>query len=111
MSFLGGAHWGFALPIAPPQVVPAPARRLVAGVLPSLAGWGAVLLAIYAWNNTALLVLIVGFIALIVAEARANRMGLLPPGYIWLRWGLTAGVLICLVSVAILRVLGGNIVL
>ena len=116
LSFLGGVHWGFALPVVlpqfvPPQVVLAPGRRLVGGILPSLVGWGALVLAAYTWDDTALLVLIAGFIAVIIVEARANRMGLMPPGYIWLRWGLTAGVLICLVSVVILRVLGGNIVL
>ena len=116
LSFIGGVHWGFALPVVPPQAVlalvpPAATRRLVGGVVPSLVGWGAVLLAVYAWDDLALLVLIAGFIAAIVVEARANRLGLMPPGYIWLRWGLTAGVLICLVSVAILRVLGGTVVL
>lgn len=81
------------------------------GVLPSIIGWGAMLLAIYRWDDTAVLVLIAGFIGLIIAESRAHRLGLLPPGYIWLRWSVTAAVLICLVSVVILRLVGGNIVL
>ena len=68
-------------------------------------------LATFRWDDTALLVLIAGFVGGMIVEARAHRRGLMPPGYIWLRWGRTAGVLICLVSVAILRVLGGNIVL
>ena len=111
LSFLGGVHWGFALPVVPPPVVPSVGARLVLGVAPSLVGWGAVVLAAWRWDEIALLVLIAGFIGTMIGEARAHRRGLMPPGYIWLRWGLTAGVLICLVSVAILHALGGNIVL
>ena len=127
LGFVGGVHWGFAMPVMPalepvplppgpslpmpPHAVPGVARRLVAGIVPSLLGWGAVILAVYRWDETALVLLIVAFIATIIGEDRANRAGYMPPGYIWLRWGLTAGVLLCLVSVAILRMLGGNVVL
>lgn len=127
LGFLGGVHWGFAMPVMPgarpmplavaPEdrqeaaTMAATPRVLLGGVLPSIIGWGAMLLAIYRWDDTAVLVLIAGFIGLIIAESRAHRLGLLPPGYIWLRWSVTAAVLICLVSVVILRLVGGNIVL
>lgn len=121
LAFLGGVHWGFALPAGPDLPGPGPAgteqsarvqrARLALGVLPSLVGWGALLLATLGWDDLGLLALIAGFIGTIVVEAQAHRSGLMPPGYIWLRWALTVGVLLCLVSVVILRVFGGRVIL
>ena len=44
-------------------------------------------------------------------EAQAARRGLMPRSYMWLRWGLSAVVLVCLLSVVLIRAFGGRIVL
>ena len=110
LSFLGGVHWGFALlgqDIATPRVE---RGRLLLGVVPSLIGWAALalpVLALPAWAG--LLVLIAGFLATVIVEQRAHRRGLMPPGYIWLRWALTIVVVALLVTVATLHILGQSI--
>jgi hypothetical protein len=121
LSFLGGVHWGFALgggtPAAPAAVtvagnrfVTAERARLVLGVVPSLIGWVALLLAMIRLEWGALLLLIVGFIATVVVEQQAARRQLIPlAGYIWLRWGLTVVVVAMLITVLTLRLLGRNI--
>ncbi len=44
-----------------------------------------------------------GFAALTVVEARAAKRGLMPPGYMGLRYGLSAGVITILAVVLVLR--------
>jgi hypothetical protein len=91
LSFLGGARWGMEIARAPD----APdARRLIASVLPSIAGWIAVVgnfSSVFAIN-----VLTLGFIAQFAWDVKASRSGLAPAWYRTLRAVLTAGVLICL---------------
>lgn len=106
LAFLGGVHWGFALED--------PARRgergrLSLGVLPSLAGWVALLLAVAVNVVSGLGLLIVGFAATAVIEARAAKAGLMPPGYLKLRYGLTGVVETVLILVALIRLAGGHI--
>ncbi len=120
LSFLGAVHWGFALggpalaPGSPVQVtVVQPASvlhaRLGLGVLGALIGWVALLIAFLGLPSIALSVLAAGFAATIIAEAQANRRGLLPPGYIWLRWLLSIVAIVVLVSVALAHVTGQRI--
>jgi hypothetical protein len=121
LSFLGGVHWGFAL--GSPSPVPAAATtgnrfvtaeraRLVLGVVPSLIGWLALLLQMSMLEWMALLVLIAGFIATLIAEHQAARRLMVSPGsYIWLRWGLTVAVVAMLVTVLTLRLLGQRLYL
>ena len=109
LAFLGGVHWGFALEGGPQQAPFVLRSRLILGVLPSLIGWSGLILAILGLSDLALVLLIVGFIGLMIFEAQAHRRGLMPRGYIWLRWALSVGVIVTLVSVTLLRVFGGSI--
>ena len=115
LSFVGGVHWGFVLgrdaPILEPGA-PAPPRtryRLVLGVLPSLGGWVAILVMFLGQTVIALAVLIAGFTAFTIAETELRQRGLLPPGYLLLRWSLTVVVVIVLGVVLALHVVGGRI--
>jgi hypothetical protein len=116
LSFLGAVHWGlgfaeFGYAAAPgaPQAASILQARLVLGVVPSLIGWAALLVAFLGLPSVALAVLIAGFIATVIIEAQANRRGLLPPGYIWLRWVLSAGVIVVLTAAALSLVTGQRI--
>ena len=106
LAFLGGVHWGFALQD------PAGAgerRRLTLGVVPSLTGWVALLLAMAVRAEAGLALLLIGMIGTIVVEVRAQRAGLMPPGYLNLRYGLSGVVILVLVVVLVMRVLGAHI--
>ena len=106
LTFLGGVHWGFAL------AEPAGAgerARLGLGVVPSLVGWVGLLLVTAVGINAGLVVLILGFIGTIMVERRAAEAGLMPPGYLGLRYALSAAVLGMLVLVLVLRALGVQI--
>lgn len=93
LAFLGAVHWGLALRAAPAER-PAEAARLWLGVLPALLGWVALLLPLTAGLGL-LAVAIPGTAAV---ETMAARRGLLPEGYLRLRWALSAGAAICLVA-------------
>lgn len=113
LAFLGGVHWGFALspePGAPESESPVQSRRLALGVVPSLIGWAALLLAQAIAVDLALAVLIAGFVFTVVTEARAAASGFVPGGYMRLRWGLSVVVVMCLVTVLTLRLIGASIV-
>jgi len=103
LSFLGAVHWGFALAGGVPQAM---GLRLVLGVLPSLVGWVALLLRGPAGNDAGLVVLIAGFAATVYGEYRLGRLGLVPAGYMALRWGLTTIVIAVLLGVAGARLFG-----
>jgi hypothetical protein len=100
LAFLGGVHWGFALPEPSGRGERA---RLGLGVLPSLVGWVALLLVIAVDVEAGLALLVVGFLALTIVEARATKAGLVPSGYMTLRYGLSAVVITILVLVLLLR--------
>lgn len=137
LGFLGGVHWGLVLggrrvpgaslvlgdgtptttngDFAPGDGVgPAPptrdASRLAFGVLPPLAGWFALLVGLVARPSLALALLIVAYLATLVAETRAGRAGLLPAGYMALRWGLSVAVIATLTTVLVIRLLGARII-
>lgn len=119
LSFVGAVHWGFAL--APCQndgsdfsVIdrskPSMRTRLLLGIMPSLIGWCAVLIGLAMLPDVALVVLIAGFVATVVIEARWSKLGVVPAGYMGLRWGLSLIVIMTLVTVLALRLVGASIV-
>lgn len=91
LSFLGAVHWGLALR-APPAEAPALWPRLGLGVLPALVAWVALLLPV----RPGLLLLAAGALAVAAVETAAARRGLVPPGYLRLRWTLSIGAGACL---------------
>jgi hypothetical protein len=122
LSFLGGVHWGFALSEPPPSLAgrarvpprtdPAHRPRIALGVVPSLIGWIALLIAVLAPGPViALCVLIAGFLATNLGEHTAYRRGWVPGRYLWLRWFLTIVVVALLVTTAVLRLSGARIIL
>jgi hypothetical protein len=101
LSFLGGARWGLELARAPDAPSP---WRLCASVLPSIAGWIAVVINIAPAASIG--VLMAGFLAQFAWDWRAGQTGRAPAWYGALRALLTAGVLLAL-CVELWRVLGG----
>lgn len=85
LSFLGAVHWGLLLR----QADAATPARLVIGVLPSLAGWAALLLL---QDRHALALLVVAFGAFWLYEHRVAGPAFLPPGYLDLRRQLSLAV-------------------
>lgn len=110
LAFAGGVHWGFALQPRDRPADPVIERtRLGLPVVPALIGWVALLLApVASWM--ALILLIAGYIATALLEHQAARRDLLPPRYIWVRWGFTGVAVALLVTVLTLRLLGQTIV-
>ena len=103
LAFLGGVHWGLELD-APESRAERP--RLLLGVLPSLVGWLALLLPLVAAPELGLAVLLAGFVVTAAVEARASGRGLMPPGYMGLRWVLSVVVVAILATVLVLRLAG-----
>ncbi len=112
LAFLGGVHWGFALDGSGAMpTVRVQRLRFGLGVLPSLVGWAALLLAFLGLPLVALALLMAGVVATTLVEARAARQDLMPRSYMRLRWVLSAGVLVCLAGVCLVRLLGGRLVI
>jgi hypothetical protein len=84
LSFLGGVRWGAAL-----AEVRGQGTALTIAVLPSLAGWAALLLP----PIPGLLVLAAGFLAVAVLDTRLPPPGLWPAAYRRLRLRLSVAVL------------------
>ena len=112
LAFLGGVHWGFGLPTPDaPGTREAQRLRLCLGVLPSLIGWLALVLPLVAAPDLGLAALILGFIGTMVLETEAHRRGLIGSSYLWLRWSLSAAVVVILVAVLAGRLAGVHITL
>lgn len=116
LGFLGGVHWGIALDQAAPVAIGVRSTmveraRLLLGVLPALAGWLALLLAMLLPPEVALALLIAGFIATVVVEEQGRRRGLVPHRYMWLRWSISLVVVAVLTTVLVLRLIGAKIIL
>ena len=111
LAFLGGVHWGFGLEAGTTQTVGTQRARFGLGVLPSLIGWAGLLVTFAGLPKVGLLVLLAGFVAVTITEARGAQAGLVPNGYMLLRWILSVIVILCLVSVCLVLTLGGRIVL
>jgi hypothetical protein len=84
LSFLGAVHWGLVLATPPADAT----KRLLGGVLPSLAGWIALLLP----ARFGLALLVVAFGAFWLYEHRVLGDKPLPAPYLVLRRNLTLGV-------------------
>lgn len=84
LSFLGGVHWGLVLRDRPIRSF----RPLAIGVLPSLAGWAALLLP----YEQALALLVACFGGFWLYEHRVLGAAVLGEDYLALRRGLTIGV-------------------
>jgi hypothetical protein len=106
LAFLGGVHWGFALE---DPIGRAERQRLVLGVAPALIGWVALLLAIAVDLASGLGLLLLGVLGTTAVEARARRVGLIPRGYMLLRYGLSTVVVVVLASVLLLRAIGAHV--
>ena len=85
LSFVGAVHWGLLLGRGADARVPA---RLLAGVLPSVAGWAALLLQ----PRHGLALLVASFGVFWLYEHRAVGERLLPAAYLGLRRSLTLAV-------------------
>jgi hypothetical protein len=97
LSFLGGIHWGLAMACAgPAQGNGTTFARLGVGVLPSLVGWGALLLS----RPIGLLVLAAAFLGLLLFDCHASRKARMPAWYPKLRWPLTVVVVASLTLAA-----------
>ena len=113
LAFWGGAQWGNLLATAHPPADGSNMRegsRLTLTVAPPLIGWVALLVVTLPLYEVALAILIVGYIATLVAEMHWRRQGLLPAASLWLRWGLTVVVVVVLVTTLALRLLGAKII-
>jgi len=115
LAFVGGIHWGFELqPVQQVQQTPhqgsrAGRTRLALGILPLLGGWIALVLPLVVAAWVSLILLIVLYIAAVLVEQEAGRRDLLPPHYLWVRWGFTVVAVAMLVTVVTLRLLGQTI--
>ena len=103
LAMLGGVHWGLVL--GAPEIAPKTRLRLGLGILPSLIGWAALLVTLALPSEVALAVLIAGFVATVLTEARLHRGGLVPSGYMWLRWACSVVAVAILVTVLTVRLL------
>lgn len=108
LAFLGGVHWGFALQ-DPSGKGERP--RLLLGVVPSLVGWVALLLAIAVRAEAGIVLVLVGIIGTNLIEVRAHKAGLMPRGYLNLRYALTGVVVLTLVAVLAMRAVGAHVIL
>ena len=106
LGFAGGVHWGLAM--MPGSV--RPAVRFGAGVLPLAIAWVALVLAQMIAPSVALAVLIPGYLATVLTEHRAARLLLVPPHYVWMRWGFSVVAVVLMVMVLLLRGIGQTIV-
>lgn len=133
LAFIGGMHWGLVMqaspvpaagmsaamggPVAggPALGVPIPERqrhaRIGLGALPLILGWVALMLPLVTAYWVGLLLLIVAYIAALVAEHRFAAHLLLPRRYLPIRWGFTIVAVAMLTTVLTLRLLGQTIVL
>lgn len=86
LSFLGGIHWGLAIAdLKSAQSDGTTFRRLAFSVVPSLIGWGALLVP----GAASLVVLATAFALLLFFDSRASRKAEAPAWYPRLRGPLT----------------------
>jgi Protein of unknown function (DUF3429) len=107
LAFAGGVHWGLALLPDAPRAT----SRAVAGLMPMIAAWVAVMVAQFIAPSAALVVLILAYLATVFAEQRAAGRLLLLPRYVWLRWGFSVVAVVVMLIVVVFRGFGQTIVL
>jgi hypothetical protein len=108
LAFAGGIHWGFELQ-SRQQDAFLRRTRLCLGIVPPLAGWIALLLPLVVAPWVSLILLIAAYIAAVLVEQEAGKRDLLPPRYLWLRWGFTLVATAMMITVLTLRLLGQTI--
>jgi len=97
LSFLGGIHWGLAIGSDSSSDNSNFLTRLVLSVIPSLAGWYALLVS----GPIALFILATAIAAMLWVDLRATKAGYVPPWYPKLRIPLTCVVVATLLCSAI----------
>jgi hypothetical protein len=108
LSFLGAVHWGLSLAT---EHDPAERPRLLLGVAPAVAGWAATAISIYAVEPLLGIALIIGLMILTAAvEWRLHKRGWVPAGYITMRIALTGVVVAILITVLVVRTIGGHLI-
>ena len=108
LGFTGGIHWGLQLQ-APQSDASLERTRLGLGIVSPFVAWVALLLPLVVAPWVALIVLIAAYIGAVLAEQKAGRRSMLPPRYLWLRWGYTVVAVAMMVTVLTLRLLGQTI--
>jgi hypothetical protein len=106
LAFSGGVHWGLGLV---PEAL-RPGMRFGAGALPLVVAWIGLVLSQFVAPTVALVALIVGYLLTVLAEHRAARRALVPPRYVWVRWGFSVVAMVMMVMVLVLRGVGQTIV-
>jgi hypothetical protein len=106
LAFAGGVHWGLGLR---PGGGRSPMRLTVA-VLPVVVGWVALMAAQLVSPSAALIVLIAGYLATMLAEHHAAQRQPSPPPTLWLRWGFSGVVMVTMALVLLLRGVGQTII-
>jgi hypothetical protein len=106
LAFSGGVHWGLGLV---PEAL-RPGMRFGAGALPLVVAWVGLVLSQFVAPTVALVALIVGYLLTVLAEHRAARRALVPPRYVWVRWGFSVVAMVMMVMVLVLRGVGQTIV-
>jgi hypothetical protein len=92
LSFLGGIQWGLAISSIDNANSARLAARLTLSVVPSLAGWVALLVT----GTAGLLILAVSIAAVLLVDLRATRIGEAPLWYPRLRIPLSCAVIAAL---------------
>ena len=88
LSFMGAIHWGIAMSRSEDQN----GKYFIASVIPGLSAWVALLLP----QRYAIILLMIGFIALIIYDWSVEKPHGLPVWYIPMRNRLTLVVVMCL---------------
>jgi hypothetical protein len=108
LAFSAGIHWGFELQSSQQSKVLGRARLGIAAAALTVS-WIATVLPMVAAAWLSLVVLIAAYIGAVLIEQEAAKRGLIPPHYLWLRWGFTIVAAAMLVTVLMLRLLGQTI--
>jgi hypothetical protein len=98
LSFLGGVHWGLAIRGHSGPDTNTLRGRLILSVIPSLAGWAALLVT----GPAGLLILAIAIAGMLLVDLRAARLGDAPPWYPKLRVPLSGVVIAALLVGALL---------
>jgi hypothetical protein len=98
LSFLGGVHWGLAIRGHSGPDTNKLWARLILSVIPSLAGWAALLVT----GSAGLLILAIAIAGMLLVDLRATRLGDAPPWYAKLRVPLSVVVVAALLVGALL---------
>jgi hypothetical protein len=108
LAFAGGIHWGFELQ-SRQQDRFVERARLGLGIVPPLVAWIALLLPLVVPAWVSLIALIAAYIGTVLVEQEAAKRDLLPPRYLWLRWGFTLVAVAMMITVLTLRLLGRTV--